>query len=164
MKPSRVFAFLKMYPVSQVSMMGVPLSGYLGRLPRWGWMRNGDIFEQQILERPTSANDGGSWLTPTTGDAQSRTVGQGTAYLTETGTVRRKNADGTSSNLGLARMVNWATPQSRDWKGRSGRSGKGTETDLPSTTESTGYKLNPDWVELLLGLPQGWTDLTEGED
>lgn len=52
----------------------------------------------------------------------------------------------------------WSTPQARDWKGAEGRAYKGQTKDLPAQTEAQG-KLNPDWVEQLMGLPVGWTDL-----
>jgi hypothetical protein len=60
----------------------------------------------------------------------------------------------------------WATPQSRDAKGAEGRMIRnGKLTDLPSQTEveKTGAwnrnngRLNPRWVETLMGLPVGWT-------
>lgn len=154
MKPSRVFAFLKMYPVSQVSMMGVPLNGYLRRLPRWGWMRNGDIFEHQILERPTSANGGGSWPTPRRGDRESFDAGM------------RRDSPSLST---LAKM--WGTPTANAYKGSGQHGSASWGHDLERgylraqvIQDNVKAQLNPDWVELLLGLPQGWTDLTEGED
>ena len=52
----------------------------------------------------------------------------------------------------------WSTPQARDWKGAEGRAYKGQTKDLPSQTEATG-KLNPNWVEQLMGITVGWTDL-----
>ena len=56
----------------------------------------------------------------------------------------------------------WSTPQARDWKGAEGRAYKGQTKDLPAQTELQG-KLNPDWVEQLMGLPVGWTDLGSWE-
>jgi hypothetical protein len=55
----------------------------------------------------------------------------------------------------------WPTPQSRDFKGPSGRSMKGTELDLPMAAKSEGQAgaLNPEWVEWLMGFPVGWTNL-----
>jgi hypothetical protein len=59
----------------------------------------------------------------------------------------------------------WATPQSMDAKGAEGRMiREGNASDLPSQTEveDTGTwnrnngKLNPRWVETLMGLPVGW--------
>ena len=56
----------------------------------------------------------------------------------------------------------WSTPQARDWKGAEGRAYKGQTKDLPAQTQAMG-KLNPDWVEHLMGLPAGWTDLGSWE-
>ena len=98
------------------------------------------------------------WPTPTTQDNNQ---------------VGGKDKRGTT--LGGAVRI-WPTPTSRDYKGgyraeslarKSGRSramdllpnavldGKGTET-------ATG-QLNPTWVEWLMGLPTGWTDLGSWE-
>lgn len=52
----------------------------------------------------------------------------------------------------------WSTPQARDWKGPGGIAYKGQTKDLPAQTEAQG-KLNPDWVESLMGIPTGWTQL-----
>jgi len=49
----------------------------------------------------------------------------------------------------------WVSIQARDWKGRQGQSYKGLATDLPEQIKG---KLNPDWVEQLMGLIVGWTD------
>ena len=50
----------------------------------------------------------------------------------------------------------WPTPLSRDYKGASGRSLKGEYMDLPMAVNGS---LNPSWVEVLMGFPQGWTDI-----
>jgi hypothetical protein len=50
----------------------------------------------------------------------------------------------------------WATPIAGDWKGQV-RS-KGEPRMLSGITEKAqGGKLNPRWVETLMGLPVGWT-------
>ena len=96
---------------------------------------------------------------------------------------------GTTDTL-HSRVKQCPTPQARDYKGSSGRSIKGQETDLPtfvnafptptsrdwkdngqspaelernSTTLATiaGGSLNPTWVEWLMGYPIGWTDLKD---
>lgn len=65
--------------------------------------------------------------------------------------------DGTKAQMDLQTYVRlWPTPQSRDWKGSSGRSLKGQEFDLPT---AVGGKLNPIFVEWLMEWPLGWTDL-----
>jgi len=53
----------------------------------------------------------------------------------------------------------WPTPKKRDWKGKSQRGNYGNTTDcLPNAVSG---QLNPDWVELLMGWPLGWTDITK---
>ena len=66
----------------------------------------------------------------------------------------------------------YPTPTARDWKDTRGMAFEGINpdgsrrdrTDLLSTriysTEKKEGKLNPDWVELLMGWPLGWTSLT----
>ena len=59
----------------------------------------------------------------------------------------------------------WPTPQARDYKGPSGRAHNGMVDDLPSAVgeqiPSIGGRLNPMWVEWLMGFPEGWTDLED---
>ena len=51
------------------------------------------------------------------------------------------------------------TPKNRDWKGKSQRGNYGNTTDcLPNAVSG---QLNPDWVELLMGWPLGWSDITQ---
>ena len=103
-----------------------------------------------------------------------------------------------SGNPLATAVAMWPTPQARDYKGPSGRSMKGTETDLPQAVkmwptprardwkmtgdvanwaesaigdeclrravgrkEATPGSLNPQWVEWLMGYPEGWTDLKD---
>jgi hypothetical protein len=77
---------------------------------------------------------------------------------------RTKQGSGRSPNLCAAvQNPQWATPNTRDWKDN------GT-TQPPSIGETRGFslgqqmvttatpgKLNPRWVETLMGLPVGWT-------
>lgn len=179
--------FLRMYPVFHRSMMGLSLNTYSGRLPKWGSMRNGDIYEHRIVERRTSANGGSAWPTPSS--MEMATVGTGRLYTTENGTIRRMNADGTSSNMGLSHTVRaWATPTVDDADNVTRASGQfhsltrdvvsgwrpPTASDAnthPNDTmryQSTASQLhamgqlgqlNPSWVELLMGFPVGWTSL-----
>lgn len=53
-----------------------------------------------------------------------------------------------------SRRRDWPTPTARD----AGR-GKGWEGPGRPLSEAVGGPLNPTWVEWLLGLPMGWTDL-----
>jgi len=76
-----------------------------------------------------------------------------------------RQADGSMTPKLDQQVKAWATPQSRDAKGAEGRMiREGNLADLPSQTEvaPTGQwnrangKLNPRWVETLMGLPVGW--------
>jgi hypothetical protein len=70
--------------------------------------------------------------------------------------------DQANPNTNGKSQESWSTPQARDWKGAEGRAYKGQTKDLPAQTQAMG-KLNPDWVEHLMGLPVGWTDLGSWE-
>lgn len=72
------------------------------------------------------------WPTPTPTERTS--FGKETAYTTSNMTVRRRNKDGTTSNMGLTSMV------------------------VALEGEAQG-QLNPEWVEALMGFPPGWTEL-----
>ena len=48
----------------------------------------------------------------------------------------------------------WATPIRRDWKSQSTAS----KPNSRPLSEQVAGPLNPDWVELLMGVPIGWTD------
>ena len=91
---------------------------------------------------------------------------------------RAANTDRGKHNLGeqVHGMHNYPTPTSRDWKGAYPKknqeekprnllpdaAGENTQQDLMKSNtngKSQGLlKLNPSWVEQLMGLPIGWTD------
>ena len=71
-------------------------------------------------------------------------------------------------------MKSYPTPTARDWKGTyktvTRKDGKSRMDNLPQVADSlqdptnvstngSNHVLNPDWVEQLMGLPVGWTDL-----
>jgi hypothetical protein len=104
------------------------------------------------------------WPTPTTQEIE-----HPTAELTQTG--RRKSKDGTTSHsLGLADAVQmWPTPKSTDYKAAviwpqsktHSRDKALRETIAQRNPEMVGGRLNPMWVEWLMGFPLGWTDLED---
>ena len=60
----------------------------------------------------------------------------------------------------LGRAVHlWPTLKSQDCRGNGQRHGDGD----PSLDVAVGGKLNPTWVEWLMGFPVGWTDLDASE-
>ena len=123
------------------------------------------------------------WPTPTTQEVE-----HPDAELTDTG--RRKSKDGTTSHsLNLADAVKmWPTPTAVEWKGRGPNSKQqglaeyvkmwptptadeaknaySTTSQFNNLRTQVGAspqtgKLNPTWVEWLMGFPTGWTDLED---
>jgi hypothetical protein len=81
-----------------------------------------------------------SWTTPSTDDINNRTG--------------KYNQGGTALNT---QAKNWRTPSS-DGEGGQMEIRSGCNARLKLRDQTKG-KLNPDWVEQLMGLPVGWTDL-----
>jgi hypothetical protein len=63
---------------------------------------------------------------------------------------------------------NWPTPNASTGGGNVGKNKRGNQAGNPlktATKATGGAKLNPNWVEQLMGLPVGWTQLpTESTD
>jgi hypothetical protein len=100
-------------------------------------------------------------------------------YVTESGTVRLRNKKGLSSNAGLSNIVQfYPTPRASDRNspGIHGNGGQDLRTvvammeglyptptaqDAKNLTLGITGKLNPEWVEWLMGYPIGWTELKD---
>ena len=129
--------------------------------PRWGSMRNGECFRQPMLAQTISGKEFGSlqeiWPTPRSCSAMAATI-------------TPKSAWNEKRNPNLETIVGqrmWPTPvcqdsrhaisrhldpQNKYWKSNLG------EVVMSMETENTG-RLNPMWVEWLMGWPLEWTDL-----
>ncbi len=95
------------------------------------------------------------------GNELGRAVNQSLAWPTPTikGNYNKAGLSAKSGD-GLATAVAsmMATPTARDW--RSGKASEATHAkNSRPLSEQIGGSLNPDWVELLMGWPKGWTDL-----
>lgn len=143
------------WKTSQGLFTKVDSEDYSGRWPNSGSMRNGELYERQTLEHPTAEGGSSSWPTATSGDSKS----SGEAgYSTEGG--RHTGTTLTDASR------QWATPTARDWK-----DGKCAEANVPvnallgrQVLKATGQgslkdcgRLNPTFVEWLMGAPIGWT-------
>ncbi len=145
-------------------------------LPRWGMMRSGELSELTIPEHLTSETGYGYWPTPT--GMEMATEESGELYETGNGTIRRKNEDGSTSNMGLTHTVRarggqrtrrtYVTPRvSGEEHYETVKSRKGIQEAAKHNTlasveyqhELTPGALNPDWVEWLMGWPMCWTSL-----
>jgi len=141
--------------------------------------RQGESLLMGCSERQS---EGKKWLTPATtaGDAQEplytatgeQWTGEGRAYrqngmhrtLTLNMQVTHGPHQGAQSNtLGSPQELRLATPTSRDYKGMYPQwsqesENKLTRSLLPDQAHGGTYKgkLNPRWVETLMGLPVGW--------
>lgn len=66
-------------------------------------------------------------------------------------------------NDAVAHTKHWPTPAARDFRSPNDPQGASRLSRPPTSGEqlpnAVGGVLNPDWVELLMGFPPGWTDL-----
>lgn len=152
--------------------------------PRWGSMRNGACYPQPPLARRTYANASGYWPTPRACSAMAATITPESVWNhnrfpnLETVVGRRMWPTPTASTGGmepegktgrkLETVVRWPTPTVAMHKGSSmvaitrktGRSRAGDRLDYATERgEIAGGRLNPTWVEWLMGWPIGWTAL-----
>mgnify|MGYP007046361332 CR=1 FL=1 len=135
------------------------------RLPNWGSMQSGVYTAQPKPAFPTAGTGSLSWPTPQARDYRS-------PDKKGSGNYERKVTKGFTIDLN-SRAVHWPTPTARDYKdgtdpslkvptnGRLGLSApRTTGAMFPSTS---GLRLNPIFVESLMGFPIGWTALDSSE-
>jgi len=131
------------------------LDVFSGTWPRWGTMQNGECTELTMLELRTSGTGFGLSLpTPTANEGgRNRSSSAGSAIRPSLGMMAKHNS--------------WPTPRASDYKDTvkksattSRRVAEGT-ANLPEAMQerTNGGRLNPTWVEWLMGWPEGWTDL-----
>ena len=152
----------------QCSFLG-DLEPFLETWPRWGLMRNGECWEQQTLVQITNETESGSkprhsLPTPTCNPhlPNLKANTNGPKNLMQV-------ANGEWEHLMPPKQI-WPTPCSTDYKG-SGKTGDlrdrldyaaergATKSKQYADPPKAGGKLNPTWVEWLMGWPLGWTDL-----
>ena len=126
-------------------------------LPKWGMMQDGECLEPLILERHTSATGFGSlemWPTPCATDHK----GSG-----KTGTLRDRLDYAVERGATKSKAYTWPTPTTNGMCGGSGGwaqlKANTTIEEARSMGAGNGGRLNPNWVEWLMGWPIGWTDL-----
>lgn len=159
---------------SQFSLSGA-LTSYSGDWPRAGTMRNGTVSPRAPLAPLTDATGYSSWPTPTTADAftdklRSSQQTEGSRHLVNLAQAvqmwptpmasdalrgSRTYARGNPTLLGVVKLL--PTPKASDGRRNGCRSEQ--ERDSPDLPAIVGGRLNPTWVEWLMGFPLGWTDL-----
>ena len=166
----------------QIDFLGMQQS-FTGSFPKQGMTVSGTAYRLRPLVPHTSVGGGGVLPTPQVLDLPNKqantTRWNGVNSLTEmakTGmwptprsvdykgatnpseTTKQRVADGTA-NLpeAVQEQSRWPSPKTRDGRAPGGEAEQRRHTpDLPT---QVGGKLNPTWVEWLMGVPLGWTDL-----
>jgi hypothetical protein len=154
----------------QCSLLG-DLEPYSETWPRWGLMRDGECWEQQMLALRISETESGfvpneqaNWPTPTASQGRSQGMILQMRKLVDQGELSIEEAEQMiGGSLTPPRLQPWPTPRT---KGMCGGSGSWELLKKNTTIEEArqmgagnGGKLNPMWVEWLMGWPLGWTDL-----
>lgn len=130
--------------------------------PRWGSMRSGACSLRPTAALHTSGSGCGLLLPTLTAWDAGRTGASSATddlFVTSTGSVRRRRADGRTSNVGLLPTLTVCGNYNR--KGASKASGDGLATALKRM--GGGGPLNPMWCEWFQGWPMGWTELGASE-
>lgn len=127
---------------------------YLGRWPRSGMMQNGIAYRLPPLVPRISGTEFSFWPTPNVvgyrSDGELRCLQRLVEPSEFVGMTERAAAS--------KRARFWPTPNARDGKGKSG-----PHWNHETLPDAAGGKLNPAWVEWLMGFPLGWTDLEDSE-
>ena len=148
----------KMYAV--ISLWGLTES--LPTLPSSGMTRNGRLFQQPVLARLIDETESSVWPTPRNCSAMAATITPESAW-------NPKRFPNLETVVGQ-RM--WPTPTHGKMAGGTGAfnkvqalysDGKISDEERRSMQAGNGGKLNPTWVEWLMGFPLGWTDLEDSE-
>lgn len=148
-KLSRAGSWLKMFGGYFQAKMDGSLVEFSGTWPKAGIVSNGNCYRLHPLVRPIREKGSSSWHIPTP-TASDGTMGKAPP--------RNQIKPDSMHSVGLKDWVKmYPTPTARDWKGKSQRGNHGNTTDcLPN---AVGGIPNPEFVEWLMGLPDGWTDL-----
>lgn len=144
--------------------------GYLETFPSWGTMRSGELLERMTPVFPIVASESGFWATPSARDwkdtpGMSKERGGGRHRIDQLPRQVYASLDGSrlftpvtatrmDSALDVDMILQIAGVPALPWKSVSTENG--TEISSP---DRASISLNPTWVEYLMDLPLGWTDL-----
>ena len=119
-------------------------------------MRDGVCSEQLTPARPIAATGSGSRHTPTAKDRYGATPKETAMMVEHLAGAPIANTYKRLRSQVAARM--YPTPTAHDGKD-CGTSPSQTGRNSPTLPVAAGGRLNPTWVEWLMGWPLGWTDL-----
>jgi hypothetical protein len=150
----------------QCSLLG-DLEPFSETWPQWGLMRDGECWEQQTLEQTIRGTESGlspngvdTFHTPNCtgldGGSNSRKALKKRTEMWPTPCLPGNG--GTNGKAKLKEMLKYPTPTAHDAKDTGTAPSEGRR-NTPCLAYQAGGKLNPMWVEWLMGWPLGWTDL-----
>jgi len=127
-------------------------------LPNWGSMQGGECWELMTAGLLTGGKESGFWPTPR--------AKWPTPTVQDSNKATKRWRDDHQNNL-TAAVANWPTPTRSDYKG-SGKKIQRNDGKMrdrldyatersPDGSAINGGRLNPDWVEWLMGWPIGWS-------
>lgn len=120
--------------------------------PKEGMIVDGVIYPLVMWERNTKGKDGFCWPTPMLKDAKTK------IQKRIMKNNRRLSRNGITHSLCLAEtIIMFPTPNARDWKDNASPSEYKRHT--PTLATQANGRLNPQWVEWLMGYLIGWTEL-----
>ena len=117
--------------------------------PRWGTLRDGESWERPMSARPIFGRGSGLWPTPTV-EGNNNAPKIGTKRGTGLSTAAKSFPTPCATVLDIDSMerLRFSGQTRQAWR----------DAGEPYKTQTIG-SLNPDWVELLMGWPKGWTSL-----
>ena len=137
------------------------LNTYSATWPRSGSMRSGEVFAHPMLAHRTAGNGCSSWPTAVADEVKSGTRNhQGRALNKEVHTWATPTASDDEHKVTVNSLQPGLVGEVDRFSGRpvqealkiGGKLSKSDQTSLP--------RLNPKFVEWLMGWPQGWLELT----
>lgn len=155
----------KILPVCLPELIKDTSSEYLPTLPRWGIASGGEYGELVTSERRIGGTECSLFPTPLASDAIR--IQYSEESLRKVG-LRKTQGEYKKAGCNLSEWVAvFPTPQATSWgcTGARQKLKKAEENGIITEAERKGMqagnvgKLNPTWVEWLMGFPTGWTDL-----
>lgn len=147
---------MRLWKTHQCSLLG-GLELYSETFPQWGLMRSGECWERQTLEQTIRGTESGlsqkMWLTPRVVE-----IDETPENFRKRMNSKRKN-DRKNGFGSLTMQVKAMLPTPTAHNSKEGAYPAEFNRKTPSLATHAGGKLNPMWVEWLMGWLLGWTDL-----
>ena len=129
---------------------------------KWVTKCRGEYSARLNAARHTSASESLSWPSPVASEVrqgfQDRSRGmKGSQESLTTVVLKHGPPAPDSHSTHGSRLESWATPTARDHKSGRGKEDRDYKELTPMVERTQAGKLNPRWVETLMGLPIGWT-------